>query len=93
MSKNSKRWRLQTTVASDIAPTRQFTHSSNTATRTRQIVSTVELEPTKATTPLPVIEVDSKDSTAAVTVELNHPAGVEILTKPQRYVNSVWIIL
>ena len=94
MSKNSKRRRLQTTAASDIAPTRLFTHSSNTATRTRQIVSAVKSDPTNSMTPLPVMdsEVDSNNNLAG-TVELDHPAGVEVLKKPQRYINSVWKIL
>ena len=28
-----------------------------------------------------------------VTEELDSPAGVELVRKPQRYVNSVWIIV
>lgn len=90
MSKKSKRPRLQTTVASDIiASTSQFTHSSNTATRTRQIVTTVGLESTKSTT-LFDSKMDS-DPFIPVTVDQDLPAGVEVLTnlKAQRYVNSV----
>ena len=97
MSKNSKRPRLQTTVEGDIAPRRHFTHSSHTATRTRQIVTTVKLEPTKTATPL--IEMDPECLTpisfdeCPVTAELDLPAGVEVLRKAQRYVNSVWMII
>ena len=90
MSKKSKRPRLQTTVASDIiASTSQFTHSSNTATRTRQSVTTVGLESTKSTT-LFDSKMDS-DPFIPVTVDQDLPAGVEVLTnlKAQRYVNSV----
>jgi hypothetical protein len=86
MTKKSKRPRLQTTVASDIVSRSQFTgtHSSNTATRTRQMVTTVDLEPTTT-------EMDSEPFTFPETVELDLPAGVEVLTnlKAQRYVNSV----
>ena len=76
MSKKSKRPRLQTTVASDIMS--QFTHSSNTATRTRQIVTTVGLESTKTMT-LFDSEMDS-DPFIPVTVDQDLPAGVEVLT-------------
>jgi len=91
MSKNSKRPRLQTTTASDIAPqaTRhQFTHSSNTSTWTRQIVTTATWEPsepTKMDSSLNEIDLDSFIPPAfddfPVTGELEPPAGLEVLTK------------
>ena len=93
MSKNFKQPCLQTTVASDIAPRHQFTHSSNTSTHTRQIMTTIELEPTKTMAPL--IEIDSESFPPyefPVTVELDLPAGIEVLTKAQCYVNLVWIM-
>jgi hypothetical protein len=87
-SKNSKRPRLQTTVASDITPKHQITHSSNTATRTRQIMTTNELDPTNITAP--IIDFSLYDFPA--TVELDVPAGVEIRTKAPRYINSASVI-
>lgn len=94
MSGKSKRPRLQTTVASDIAPqatSSQFTHSSNTSTRTRQVVTSAQLEPSKPiTTPSPSIDINpSFFEDLPVTGELDPPAGIELRTKAQRYVNSV----
>lgn len=95
MSGRTKRPRLQTTTASDIASqaTRHFTHSSNTSTRTRQVLTSAPLEPTL--TPLSLTE-DSEmyplsydDIPVTVTGEFDHPAGVEIKSKARRYVNSV----
>jgi hypothetical protein len=98
MSKNpkkNKRPRLQTTAASDVGPTQQFTHSSNTSTRTRQIVTRADFlasETTNMTSPRMEMDSDIFDQ-YPVTEEVDHPAGVEVLTKAKRYVNSVWIWL
>jgi hypothetical protein len=89
MSRNSKRPRLQTTVASDITPRRQFTHSSNTATRTRQIVTPVQLETTVQLIDMVSEPYDSDFPATVEQLELDLPAGIEVLTKRQRYVNSV----
>jgi hypothetical protein len=97
MSKNSKRPRLQTTLASDIAPRHQFTHSSNTSTRTKQILTAATLdESEQINTTSPLIQMDSdsawsNDLPNAGEAEL--PAGIEVVTKASRYVNSVWILL
>ena len=91
MSKNSKRPRMQKTVQSDIAPLaiHQFTHSSNSSTRTRQIVTTARMEPPDPmNSSSPLIEMDPPDE-FPLSGEVNPPAGVEVLTKAQRYVNSV----
>lgn len=93
--KNSKRPRLQTTRASDIAHTHQFTHSSNTSTRTRQIVTSAEIFPSEATNSSSAgMEMQSNElDLVPVPVEVEHPAGIEVITKPRRYVNSVWTML
>ena len=96
MSKNSKRPRLQKTVASDVVPSQQFTHSSNTSTRTRQILTTAKLDLSEPTKTSPLMEKDTDmfdDMPDPETYELDHPAGLEVLTKARRYVNSVWVII
>ena len=97
MSKNSKRPRLQKTVASDIAPRQQFAHSSNSSTRTRQIITTAILEPSipshstsNSESPFPPL---FDDFPVATDTELEPPAGVEVLKKAQRYPNSVSIFV
>ena len=90
-SRNAKRPRLQTTRASDITHTHQFTHSSNTSTRTRQIVTSTEILPSESTeSSLPSMEIQSD---FPVLEEGDHPAGLEVLTKARRYVNSVGTII
>lgn len=96
--KNFKRPRLQSTRASDITQTHHFTHSSNTSTRTRQIMTSAEFvpsEPTTSTTSSPPgMEMPSNvDDFFLLPEEVDHPAGIEVLTKARRYVNSVWTIL
>ena len=92
MSKNSKRPRMQKTVASDIVPqasSRNFIHSSNTSTRTHQVVTTVRLDPAEPT-PSPQIEMTPPPfEDGPMSQELDPPAGVEVLKKPRRYLNSV----
>jgi hypothetical protein len=101
MSKNPKRPRLQKTVASDIAPKHQFTHSSHTSTRTRQIMTTGaslnQSEPTQTTSSS--FNMDSEsfipplfDDFPGMITELDPPAGVELRTKARRYGNSVSMI-
>jgi hypothetical protein len=95
MPGKSKRPRLQTTAASDIASpaTHQFTHSSNSSTRTRQIVTSARLESSEPiTSPSPLIEMNSPsfdDIPVTEASELDLPAGIELRTKARRYVNSV----
>ena len=102
-TKNSKRPRLQTTVESDLTSSNQYIHSSHTSTRTRQLVTSAGLvlsEPTNQTIPtyptiesLPGIEIDSDLSDLnPVTNEQDLPAGIEVLPKRERYVNSVRIM-
>lgn len=86
---------MQKTVASDIAPqattSHHFTHSSNTPTRTRHIVTTSHMEPSEpmiTSSPLMRMDLSSIDD-FPVSEENDPPAGVEVLTKPRRYVNSV----
>ena len=88
--KSSKRPRLQTTAASDITPStgNQFIHSSNTSTCTRQIVTTSNLTVPSSS----VMDIDTNfPDLFPVTnnSEQDHPAGIEIVKKPQRNVNSV----
>jgi hypothetical protein len=91
--KNSKRPRLQTTRASDIAQnTHQFTHSSNTLTRTRQIVTSAEFVPSEPINSSPGMDMQSDElDLYPVPDEVEHPAGIEVLTRAPRYVNSVWM--
>jgi hypothetical protein len=91
MSKKSKRPRLHKTVASDIAPRDHFTHTSNTPTRTRQITTSMltPSDPTQTTGTSTLFEMYPESSEA----EVDPPAGVEILTKGRRYINSVSIII
>jgi hypothetical protein len=95
MSKNPKRARLQKTVASDIAPRECFTHSSHTPTRKRQITTSMlaPSHPTHTTSPLIEMDLDSGNpapfDNLSVTQEVDPPAGVEVLTKARRYINSV----
>jgi hypothetical protein len=93
MTGKSKRPRLQTTVASDIAPraTQQFTHSSNTSTRTRQIVVSAAIHTSEdIDTPSPLIAMEAPSlEDFHVSGEVDPPAGIEVLTKARRYVNSV----
>lgn len=102
-TKNSKRPRLQTTVESDLTSSNQYIHSSHTSTRTRQLVTSAGLvlsEPTNQTIPtyptiesLPGIEIDLDLSDLnPVTNEQDLPAGIEVLPKRERYVNSVRIM-
>ena len=103
MSKNSKRPRLQKTVASDIAPRDHFTHSSNTPTRTRQITTSMLAPSNPTQTTSPMIEMDLESSTSnpasfddfpgTASAEIDPPASVEVLTKARRYINSVSMIL
>ena len=100
MSKRSKRPRLQTTAASDITPRHNFTHSSSTSTRTRQIVTSATMEPTvteETNISLMNSEFFMPTSFASedfpATVEHEPPAGVEVVSKPHRYANSVRIVL
>ena len=96
MSKRAKRPRLQTTTASDITPRHNFTHSSNTSTRTRQIVTSATLEPPgPEESDISPMNSDffmpasfvSEDFPAPV--EHDPPAGMEVVRKPHRYANSV----
>lgn len=84
---------MQKTVASDIAPraTNHFTHSSNTSTRTRQIVTETRIEASESmNTPSPLVEMDPHSfDEFPISGELNPPAGVEVQTKARHYVNSV----
>lgn len=90
--KNSKRPRLQTTRASDITHTQQFTHSSNTSTRTRQIVTSTEIVPSEPIeSSFQGMEMQSEVyDHFPPAQESDHPAGIEVLPKARRYVNSVW---
>ena len=86
MSGKSKCPGLQTTSTSDIAQqatSSQFIHSSNTSTRTRQIVTSAPLEPLESiTTPLVFEELDTSSfEYLQVTGEDDPPAGVELWTK------------
>jgi hypothetical protein len=95
MSKNSKRPRLQKTVASDIGPSQHFTHSSNTSTCTKQILTTAKMDLSEPTKTSPLIEKDTDmfdDMPDPETSVPDHPAGLEVLKKARRYVNSVWVI-
>jgi hypothetical protein len=99
MTGKSKRPRLQTTAASDLAssatPRHQFTHSSNTSTRTRQIVTSEPSQPPNTSTPSesPLIEMTSPTLDDHISgsgaTELDAPAGIELRTKARRYINSV----
>ena len=101
MTGKSKRPRLQTTAASDLIaspPSRQFTHSSNSSTRTRQIVTTARVESSEIaepsyTTPSHLNEMNSPTTLDYIPdtdgMELDPPAGIELRTKARRYVNSV----
>ena len=100
MSKRSKRPRLQTTAASYITPRHNFTHSSNTSTRTHQIVTSATMEPTVTEeTNISLMNSEffmptsflSEDFPA--TVEHEPPAGVEVVSKLHCYANSVRIVL
>ena len=98
MSKNSKRQRIQKTAASDIAPNdtrHQFTHSSNTPTHTCQVVTTSRADPLEPIhSPSDVLEMDQAlFDDYPISQEDDPPAGVEVLTKGQRYLNSVKKIL
>lgn len=100
MTGKSKRPRLQTTAASDLIASpasRQFTHSSNSSTRTRHIVTSARVESSEITEPLtspsPLIEMNSPTTYDVIpdtgSSELDPPAGIELRTKARRYVNSV----
>ena len=99
MTGKSKRPRLQTTAASDLASSasRLFTHSSNSATRTRQIVTSARVGSSeiseRSVSPSPLIEMNSPTMFDVIpetfASELDPPAGIELRTKARRYVNSV----